>query len=312
MTNAETPAPYPPDTRAKGWRFELDHERIMQSDTWALTPSEVRPWLLMIWMVAWQQTPCGSLPKSDELIAARIGMQMEDFKSKRQWLLRGWWAANDGRQYHDVIVLRVQEMLTKRRSEADRKAATRAKNKVGPPSEDDYVHKLSQGTQEGLHGDYTVNPTPEPEPVPVPGISKELGIGKPTPRMDVNSFSIIRAMRDTGMSDGNASNPSFMALVAAGASLDEFRSAAETAVKAKAGFNYALTVVSNAREKAAELAKRIHNGPMQASRPSEPTWSEKQAHAVQTAVPGIAARHPSQKPFIDAETSNVTSIALGR
>lgn len=35
-------APYPCDTRAKGWRFELDHERIRQSDTWALAPPEIR------------------------------------------------------------------------------------------------------------------------------------------------------------------------------------------------------------------------------------------------------------------------------
>lgn len=36
-------APYPSDTRPKGWRFELDYERIEASDTWALAPAEVRP-----------------------------------------------------------------------------------------------------------------------------------------------------------------------------------------------------------------------------------------------------------------------------
>lgn len=76
-------APYPGDTRAKGWRFDLDHERIRQSDTWALATAELRPWLLMLWMVAWEQTPCGSLPDSDELIAARIGMSSKAFDKHR-------------------------------------------------------------------------------------------------------------------------------------------------------------------------------------------------------------------------------------
>lgn len=90
-------APYPADTRAKGWRFELDHERIQQSDTWALAPAEVRPWLLMLWMTAWVQEPCGSLPKDDLLIAVRIGMPIKTFNKNRDALMRGWWLAADGR-----------------------------------------------------------------------------------------------------------------------------------------------------------------------------------------------------------------------
>lgn len=66
------PTPYPPDTKAKGWRFELDLEQVMQSDTWALANPETRPWLLMLWTTAWQQTPCGSMPSEDALIVARL------------------------------------------------------------------------------------------------------------------------------------------------------------------------------------------------------------------------------------------------
>jgi hypothetical protein len=109
-----TTPPYPHDTRAKGWRFELDHERVRQSDTWALAPREIRPWLLMLWMVAWEQTPCGSLPADDRLIAARLDMPMELFAPHRDVLLRGWWAAEDGRLYHDTLVERVREMMSVR------------------------------------------------------------------------------------------------------------------------------------------------------------------------------------------------------
>lgn len=72
--------PYPVDTRAKGWRFELDTERIEQSDTWALATPVQRAWLLRLWMVAWQQTPCGSLPNNDALVAARLGMSSGEFE----------------------------------------------------------------------------------------------------------------------------------------------------------------------------------------------------------------------------------------
>lgn len=134
--------PYPADTRAKGWRFELDHERIRQSDTWALTPTEVRPWLLMLWMTAWEQSPCGSLPASDELIAARIGMPMKAFAKARVYLMRGWWPADDGRMYHDTMAERVGEMLAAKEKEKARKAAYRLKMSQGSP-------ELSHGTDTG-------------------------------------------------------------------------------------------------------------------------------------------------------------------
>lgn len=154
--------PYPPDTRAKGWRFELDHERVRQSDTWALAPREMRPWLLMLWMVAWEQTPCGSLPADDRLIAARLDMPMELFAPHRDVLLRGWWRAEDGRLYHDTLVERVREMMERRRKESDRKAMARGRKpaevpvdiRVGPPDSDGdpaEVPGLSRGTDAGLH-----------------------------------------------------------------------------------------------------------------------------------------------------------------
>ena len=121
------PAPYAADTRAKGWRFELDHERIRQSDTWALASPDARPWLLMLWMVAWEQVPCGSLPAEDALIAARIGMSPKAFAKHRDVLLRGWWLADDGRLYHDTLCERVQEMVGYREKSAKRVAEYKAR-----------------------------------------------------------------------------------------------------------------------------------------------------------------------------------------
>lgn len=145
------PAPYPADTRAKGWRFELDLERIRQSDTWALASLEARPWLLMMWATAWEQTPCGSLPNDDTLIAARIGMTARQFEKQRAVLLRGWQLHDDGRLYHATIAQRVVEMLERRRSEADRKAAARARKLMDGAQSPAAVHDMSRGTTAGLH-----------------------------------------------------------------------------------------------------------------------------------------------------------------
>lgn len=119
--------PYPAETRAKGWRLEIDHERIRQSDTWALATPEQRPWLLMLWMVAWEQSPCGSMPASHELIAARIGMPAKMFEKNHPILLRGWNAASDGRMYHQVLTERVLDMIGRREKTATRKADYRAR-----------------------------------------------------------------------------------------------------------------------------------------------------------------------------------------
>lgn len=146
--------PYPSDTRAKGWRFELDHERIRQSDTWALAAPEIRPWLLMLWMVAWEQAPCGSLPVDHGLIAARIGMSRRTFDKHAAVLLRGWQEAIDGRLYHPVLTERVNELIGYRADSAKRKAEYRAK--MAALAAERGVPRESHGTDAGLPRDSTV------------------------------------------------------------------------------------------------------------------------------------------------------------
>lgn len=120
--------PYSDDVRSKGWRFELDVERILQSDTWALTPDCLRPWLLMIAMVSWIQTPCGSLPHCSKLISRRIGMDLDEFDESREILLRGWCEATNGRLYHKTITAQVLGMLGCQARERERKASYRARH----------------------------------------------------------------------------------------------------------------------------------------------------------------------------------------
>lgn len=122
------PIPYPADTRAKGWRFEVDTEAIKASDTWLRAKTgAMRGALLLLWSEAWQRTPCGTLPNDDELVALLIDMPLVAFTKNRAVLMRGWSLADDGLLYHDTITKRVLSMLDKRANDAQRAATRRAR-----------------------------------------------------------------------------------------------------------------------------------------------------------------------------------------
>ncbi len=168
--------PYPADTLARGWRLEIDHERIERSDTWALAATEVRPWLLMMWMIAWRQAPCGTLPDDDALIAARIGMPPKLFAKHRAVLMRGWWQAADGRLYHNTIVECVLAMLVKREKDAKRSAERRARQ-AKPHEGRIEVADASRVTHEGRTDDSGVSSpgvrhqAPSTRSKPIPSIT---------------------------------------------------------------------------------------------------------------------------------------------
>jgi uncharacterized protein YdaU (DUF1376 family) len=158
------PAPYPADTLARGWRFEVDMERFKRSDTWKLAKTgTVRAALLLLWAEAWQESPCGTLPNDDELIALTIDMPAATFAKHRSVLMRGWSLADDGRLYHDIITDRVLAMLEKRAKDAKRAADNRARQaakKVSPTE----VTGASRVTHAGVRPEFdTKHKAPEEE-----------------------------------------------------------------------------------------------------------------------------------------------------
>src|SRR5688572_30695569 len=89
--------PFPDDTLSKGWRFELHMEKVKKSDTWLRARTGfVRAHLLLLWSEAWEQTPCGTLPDDDELVALMLDMDPETFAKHRSILMRGWKLASNG------------------------------------------------------------------------------------------------------------------------------------------------------------------------------------------------------------------------
>ena len=155
-TTQPRPAPYPADTKAKGWRFELDLEQVQQSDTWALA-AEVpmaQHALLMMWATAWQQVPCGAMPADRALIRAKLKIPPKLWAPMADVVLRGWWLADDGRMYHNTIVSRVQSMLGAKEEARQRKADYRArKDSERQAQQSQGVQQLSHGTDEGQQQD---------------------------------------------------------------------------------------------------------------------------------------------------------------
>lgn len=129
LSGALPEPPYPAHTKANGWRPEVDLQRIHQSRTWVLCPPAYRPWLLMLWLEAWESIPAGTYPADDdEMIAARIGMDLDDFTARRRTLLRGWARHADGLLYHPYITAQVLEMLASRATNTNRQRRFREAN----------------------------------------------------------------------------------------------------------------------------------------------------------------------------------------
>lgn len=112
--------PYSSDTKANGFKQEVDWRRITQSKTWIMADPECRHVLLTIWLSSWENVPCGTWEPDDAYIAASIGCKLEWFNGHREQLMRGWIRHSDGRLYHPYITAQVQEMLRRRKGTAER------------------------------------------------------------------------------------------------------------------------------------------------------------------------------------------------
>lgn len=153
--------PYPDDTKAKGWRFDLDLERAESSDTWALCPEEIRPWLLMLWAKSWMAVPCGSFTNDEGVIAARIGMPLNLFRAHREVLLRGWRLHSDGRLYHHVVTEAVMRLLDVRNKTAQRQEEWRQRRSL------QNQQSVNQITRDGRVSNALLTaPSPSPSPSP--------------------------------------------------------------------------------------------------------------------------------------------------
>ena len=317
MAEQVRPAPYPADTRAKGWRFELDLEQVIQSDTWVLASPEIRPWLLMLWTTAWQQVPCGSMPSDDALIVARLGIAPKVYTKARGVLLRGWWLADDGRLYHDTIASRVQDMLLRKGGERQRKADYRARKEAELKLAEANAHAQSSHDVPPMSRGTDMGRTRESHGSDATGTGTGTGTGldssypPPSREVDEKPLShgtdagrICKAMRQQGIADGNPSSQSLRTLIDAGATEGEFVAAARKAADEQKGFGYALSIVANERKRAALLAQQVHRGAMPVA---ETAYQRSMRERMQEAAPESARKDPSH-PAHAAEFFNAIEV----
>jgi hypothetical protein len=106
------------------------------------------------------------------------------------------------------------------------------------------------------------------------------------------------AIRKAGIANVNPSDPRLIALVSAGASIDEFVSVVPLAAGKSDGFSYVLGIVKNRRREAENIA----NNPGQA-----PPKSKAQSNADMLAAltGGLTSRKVPNERIIDAESTRI-------
>jgi hypothetical protein len=240
----------------------------------------------------------------------------------RELLMRGWWAADDGRLYHNAITERVLEMIEARGKNAKRVAShkqklreQRAGNALPTPS----GNALPTASGNALAADAVTTPEPEPEPIGdtehphqraggalEPGevdASAIVGAAQPTA-----AGVICKALRRAGVADVNPGHPRLLALIEAGATEAEFTGFAPSAISKGSGFAWVLGAVEGERKRAANTAQTVHRGQMPAA--AKPAWvaerDQREAAAAAFAGP-YAARKPAPWPT----TTNTVEVING-
>lgn len=107
--------------------FLLNTEKLMASELWALATGEEFKAAVGLWCRAWKQSPPGSLPNDQRVLAGFSGAGGR-WPKVREMALRGFILCSDGRLYHETLcedVVRATEAKKKRHVQT--KAATEAR-----------------------------------------------------------------------------------------------------------------------------------------------------------------------------------------
>lgn len=104
MTAPLTPA----DCDLRDFAFmPVDVRRLLTSETWITGTGDERAAAMSLWLESWHQVPAASLPDNDRMLAHLS--QCPTWKKVREFVLRGWVKADDGRLYHPVVAEKALE-----------------------------------------------------------------------------------------------------------------------------------------------------------------------------------------------------------
>ena len=269
----------------------LDVVRLRDSDLAALESPEACWAAVLLWSASWHQIPAASLPNDDRVLAnlSGFGRVVKEWLKVKDGALRGWVLCDDGRLYHPVIAEKALDAMESKYKQEWRTelARIRKHNQRHPQdllTEIDYESFMSNRTVKGC-------------PIGQVGVVLELSHEKQHPTdtdtdidTDINTLSnsecksntvpneatekthtqiqiglIAEGLTAIGMMPFNPQLPKFLALIDAGASVDEFVSTAlEKKGTDKFNFSYLLSAMTNRRLEAAK-ALPLHKGSMPAA-----------------------------------------------
>ena len=258
----------------------LDVARLRDSDLAALETPEACWAAVLLWCASWHQIPAASLPNDDRVLAklAGFGRVVKEWEKVKDGALRGWLLCDDGRLYHPVIADKAISAFNSKLERVWKTEVQRIKKHNERHPEDiqpvvDFNTWLSQRqnnivvtTNENV-SQMSVETLPlterererdtETEQVVVKS-GEDLTIDTPPAKTTIPGL-VCKALRESGIPDGNPTHPDLIALCAAGATVEEFTHAAiEAKEKNKGRFKYIVATVKNRREDAAKL--NLHQG----------------------------------------------------
>lgn len=117
----------PPTCDLRGLGFmPMDVQRLLDSDTVALTTGDEFKAALLLWMRAWSQVPAASVPSDPRLLARMAGVALSEWPALAPMVLRGWIECDDGRFYHPVVAEKALRAWIERLGYQDRSAKAQA------------------------------------------------------------------------------------------------------------------------------------------------------------------------------------------
>jgi len=90
------------DLRDMPWMI-IDTQRLLSSDFLALASDPEFKAAITLWCRSWTQTPAGSLPHDEQILAHWCCVTKTKWQKVRKRALHSWFECDDGRLYHPVM-----------------------------------------------------------------------------------------------------------------------------------------------------------------------------------------------------------------
>lgn len=144
MADVKKPDPFVPlGTDISGYSSSLmNWDRLLASEFWAMSNGDEFKAGVALWAKSYKQSPPGSLPNNDRLLA-RFSEAGARWSKVKEMALHGFVECSDGRLYHPVIAEDVKRAAANKIARTNRTAAAR----------EAIAQKRAKGRVNGYHAD---------------------------------------------------------------------------------------------------------------------------------------------------------------